>query len=237
MLFFNLVCLTVARLKGMKTELKRDRAATLIQKHVKTWLRTTRIKKAAKMVLNLDINEAKRVELQEAVTRRKKCRSEVLKTNPTMKPTRCQLESLDTLVQECLETRAQSSGESERHILRCKAVLASMDIDMDLILAASSLEEIHSRQEEATIKELLNPSSRGPVRALALQEHVQTVKRMRAPWWNHLAESHDHLLETEYEEKESEEYECLQRLEEDTEKRFCDSPYWKHLHWTLDVSK
>ena len=129
-----------------------------------------------------------------------------------------------------------------------KATLASLDMDLDLLLYPASLEELmaagkaldgSTADDDAVVvgessggklffdpnmRRLLTPSPSAAVRSLAAAEHAKAVRSARRLWTNGLEE----------EEEEEEENDAIVGLDAATERKLRESPHWKHLAWTLD---
>ena len=104
-----------------------------------------------------------------------------------------------------------------------QATLASLDMDLDLILHPSSFEDLaNGLDNDPFLRQLSTPSISASVRSLAATEHATALRHARQPWTKHLEE-----------EEEDEEISRL-RLTSLEKKQFVDNPHWQHLLWTLE---
>ena len=107
-----------------------------------------------------------------------------------------------------------------------QATLATMEMDLDLILHPSSIDDLVRRiDEDPLLRQLSTPSVFAAVRSEAAAEHATALRKIEHPWTNFLDEE---------EEEQEEELIDRMRLTNSEEKEFRENPHWKHLLWTLD---
>lgn len=216
-----------------REEMKREAAARVIQRHWRFWLKNARAKKRASRLKAEDAAKTQRREIlaAEVEKRKEKRLKEIAGRSRREKAplSHDEMSDLDERVQEMIWRKNARKSQVARSLQRCEATLASLDMDLDVILYPSSLDELVAGVQAAVdpqYRQLLTPSTSASVRSIAAVEHSKAVRHAREPWRK--------LLEEDPCDEDDELFVVEGKLDEMTKKQFRDNPHWKHLSWTLD---
>ncbi|CAI9719863.1 calmodulin-binding motif-containing 1-like [Octopus vulgaris] len=160
------------------TEYKQRRAAIIIQRAVRRWLKRTKsnISPIPTKLKPQTLTEERRTVVQQQITDWREIHSKKLGSFEEQK-------RLHQKASELLQQFYNSLQASRKRLLHNKALLARLDVDSESLINAPKLESV----TEKDIDIYSSPSL--PISTKAKIAHKKALKKIAAPWWQKLEDS------------------------------------------------